>query len=116
MQEIDITQLPPHEVLIMCTEWKDAMVAEGKWDVIQADFDADVLCCPVHQYAKTNGLCKHTIGGTVKCSICGHYMCPGCMNHAVDVMSRVTGYLSIVSGWNAPKSQEFEDRKRYVGI
>jgi len=40
-------------------------------------------------------------------------MCPECMNHAADIMSRVTGYLQIVSGWNAAKKQEFEDRKRH---
>jgi anaerobic ribonucleoside-triphosphate reductase len=35
------------------------------------------------------------------------------MNHNVEIISRVTGYLSIVSGRNEAKKQEFEDRQRY---
>ena len=108
-----ITDLPPGEFLAVCAGWKEDMGKEGKWDEIQADFDADVRRCPVHQYATHHGLCKQTTGGTAKCPICGHYMCPGCMNHAADVMSRVTGYLQVISGWNVAKKQEFEDRKRY---
>ncbi|MCK4811705.1 MAG: hypothetical protein KAS74_05485 [Methanosarcinales archaeon] len=33
----------------------------------------------------------------------------------VEQLSRVTGYLQAVSGWNAAKRQELEDRKRYGG-
>ncbi|MCK4458686.1 MAG: hypothetical protein KAU52_03060 [Methanosarcinales archaeon] len=33
----------------------------------------------------------------------------------VEQLSRVTGYLQAVSGWNAAKKQELEDRKRYGG-
>jgi hypothetical protein len=109
----EITDLPPGEFLAVCAGWKEDMVKEGKWGEIQADFDANVLRCPVHQYVAAHGLCKQTTGGTAKCIICGHYMCPGCMNHAADVLSRVTGYLQVVSGWNVAKKQEFEDRKRY---
>lgn len=109
----EITDLPISEFLVICAGWKADMVKEGQWDEIQADFDANVLRCPVHQYAHARGLCKRTTGGTKKCPICGHYVCPECMNHAADVMSRVTGYIQIVSGWNVAKKQEFEDRKRY---
>jgi len=28
-------------------------------------------------------------------------------------MSRVTGYMQAVSGWNEAKKQELKDRKRY---
>jgi len=31
----------------------------------------------------------------------------------VDAISRVTGYMQVISGWNAAKKQEFEDRTRY---
>lgn len=110
---MSITDLPLFEFMAICAGWKADMEKEGKWDEIQADINLNVLKCPVHLYAQANGLCKRTIGGTKNCPICGNYMCPGCMNHASDVMSRVTGYLQVVSGWNVAKKQEFEDRKRY---
>ena len=97
----------------LCLEWKQDMITEGKWDEIQENIDSNVLRCPVHQFAARKGLCKKTVGGTARCPVCGHYMCPECHSHACDIMSRVTGYLQVVSGWNAPKKQEFEDRKRY---
>lgn len=114
MHEANITDLPSHEFIAVCAGWKADMEKEGKWDDIQKDIDLHVLNCPLHRYASVRGMCKRTTGGTEKCPICGNYMCPGCNSHAVDIMSRVTGYLSMVSGWNAPKSQEFEDRKRHT--
>lgn len=114
MEHDPITDLPLSEFLAICAGWKEDMQKEEKWDTIQADFDANVLSCPVHQYAKVHGLCKRTTGGTKKCQICGHYVCPGCLNHAADRMSRVTGYIQLVSGWNSAKTQEFEDRTRYT--
>lgn len=56
---------------------------------------------------------KEIVPSTTKCPLCGAYMCPDCGNHVVDVLSRVTGYLQVVSGWNEAKKQEFEDRHRY---
>ena len=38
---------------------------------------------------------------------------PGCGSHDVTQISRVTGYLQEVSGWNAGKQQELKDRQRY---
>jgi len=110
----DVTQLPPHEFLFVCEGWKADMIATSEWEEIQEDINSDVLKCPVHLYAKIRGICKRTTGGTQRCPVCGHYMCPDCMNHATDIMSRVTGYLQIVSSWNTAKKQEFEDRKRYT--
>jgi ribonucleoside-triphosphate reductase len=56
------------------------------------------------------------------CTTCGH-MTPGladrcgrCGSASVDHMSRITGYLSAVSGWNAGKRQELEDRLRVSGL
>lgn len=51
--------------------------------------------------------------GVHYCSICGDPICPGCNSHDVFQMSRVTGYLQDVSGWNAGKKQELKDRVRY---
>jgi anaerobic ribonucleoside-triphosphate reductase len=39
--------------------------------------------------------------------------CPNCGSSDVDHISRITGYLQAVSGWNSAKRQELEDRKRY---
>jgi anaerobic ribonucleoside-triphosphate reductase len=40
-------------------------------------------------------------------------MCPDCGNHNVSQLSRVTGYIGDVGGWNNAKKQELKDRKRY---
>lgn len=45
------------------------------------------------------------------CPVCGARTCP-CGSHDITIVSRVTGYLSDVSGWNAAKQQEFKDRVR----
>ena len=39
--------------------------------------------------------------------------CPNCGSAEVDHISRITGYLQAVSGWNKAKAQELKDRKRY---
>jgi len=110
---MDIINLSIQDFLVVCSEWKDAMKDDDKWDKIQNDFDTNPLVCPVHSYAKFHGLCKRATGGTSKCPICGHYMCPSCNSHKVDILSRITGYMQIVSGWNTAKKQEFEDRTRH---
>ncbi|MEA1895814.1 MAG: anaerobic ribonucleoside-triphosphate reductase [Euryarchaeota archaeon] len=40
-------------------------------------------------------------------------MCSTCGSHCVDQISRVTGYMQAVSGWNSAKKQEYEDRHRH---
>ncbi|MDO8724460.1 MAG: anaerobic ribonucleoside-triphosphate reductase [Candidatus Methanoperedens sp.] len=43
--------------------------------------------------------------------------CPNCESENVEHLSRVTGYIQAVSGWNEGKKQELKDRKRYgVGV
>jgi ribonucleoside-triphosphate reductase len=50
--------------------------------------------------------CRHIEGGIhVKCSNCG--------SDDVQLYSRITGYISPVSRWNAGKFQEFKDRTRF---
>jgi anaerobic ribonucleoside-triphosphate reductase len=39
--------------------------------------------------------------------------CPNCGSSDVDHISRITGYLQAVSGWNNAKKQELLDRRRY---
>lgn len=41
-----------------------------------------------------------------------HEACPGCGSKDVDHISRITGYLQTVSGWNSAKKQELKDRNR----
>ncbi len=38
--------------------------------------------------------------------------CPKCGSHNIDHLSRITGYLQSVDGWNAGKRQELVDRTR----
>lgn len=52
------------------------------------------------------------------CNDCGEISpglkeaCPVCKSDSIDFISRITGYLSNVSGWNNAKKQELIDRKR----
>ncbi len=39
--------------------------------------------------------------------------CENCGSSNIEQLSRVTGYIQSVSGWNAAKKQELEDRMRY---
>jgi hypothetical protein len=56
--------------------------------------------------------CMHDVqAGVHYCSICGEPTCE-CGSHDVSIVSRVTGYLSDVGGWNAAKRQELKDRQR----
>jgi anaerobic ribonucleoside-triphosphate reductase len=43
----------------------------------------------------------------------GSQCVPICSRHNVTQLSRVTGYIGDVKGWNAGKQQELKDRKRY---
>lgn len=49
--------------------------------------------------------------GITICPVCGDPTCP-CGSHDVEVVSRVTGYLSDIAGWNNGKRQELKDRQR----
>jgi hypothetical protein len=51
--------------------------------------------------------------GISYCSKCGVPVCPVCGSADVLAISRVTGYLSDVSGWGEGKRQELKDRHRY---
>lgn len=70
--------------------------------------------CPVHEYAgMLNESCKKTVDTIKTCPVCDKPMCPDCGNHNVSQLSRVTGYIGDVGGWNNAKKQELKDRKRY---
>ena len=73
----------------------------------------EISTCSINIYAQSNPPCLTTLPGTVNCPECGKPMCPVCHRHNVTQLSRVTGYVGNVSGWNEGKKQEFKDRKRY---
>ena len=60
-------------------------------------------------------LCIHDAPMTTiaYCQKCNMPVCPKCGTHDVVQISRVTGYYSDVTGWNAAKKQELRDRVRY---
>jgi len=70
--------------------------------------------CPVHKWAVENGRCYDRVGKVDWCPVCGNAYCPTCGNHNVLQLSRITGYIQDVSGWNAAKLQELKDRKRFT--
>jgi len=105
---IELLALPKREFLKVCMRWiKEEN--DGKL------MDVASTKCPLALWvAYNNAKCnKEMVANTAECPLCGHPMCPDCGNHCVEQLSRVTGYLSTVSGWNESKKQEFEDRTRY---
>jgi len=61
----------------------------------------------------TEDSCKHS-GYVIpqRCPVCGEMICPDCGSHNIQIVSRVTGYLSPVSNWSKGKQQELFDRTR----
>lgn len=65
--------------------------------------------CPLEH----NG-CSHTVTEKLEyCPVCNQPICPACGDHNVVQISRVTGYLADVSGFNNGKRAELIDRHRY---
>jgi|LGVE01.1.fsa_nt_gb hypothetical protein len=79
------------------------------------ELENDPTTCLLHQWVvNSRSKCKHDLVPlTAQCPLCGNPVCPDCMNHMVDQLSRVTGYMAPVSGYNAAKAQEFKDRTRH---
>jgi len=77
-------------------------------------------CPKCHSSAAVKKMCKNdtndcshdVVDGLAYCPECGEAMCPVCECHDVAQISRVTGYLQEVSGWNSGKQQELKDRHR----
>jgi hypothetical protein len=70
--------------------------------------DMTAMCVLDHCY------CEHGIVESIEtCPVCDEAICPKCGSHDVVQISRVTGYLQEVGGWNAGKRQELKDRVRY---
>ncbi|TRZ82325.1 oxidoreductase [bacterium] len=59
--------------------------------------------------------CGHDVMQMIDyCPLCGEAVCPECGTHDVAQISRITGYLQDVAGWNAAKKQELKDRHRTI--
>lgn len=104
--------MPKRDFVERCLAWKkefngDKLIAVGN----------PIKECPISLWViHNNAKCvRELVPNTAVCPMCGAPVCPDCMNHNVDVISRVTGYLSTVSGWNEAKKHEFEERNRYNG-
>jgi anaerobic ribonucleoside-triphosphate reductase len=78
------------------------------------------LMCKVDAYSIILGLkgknCRkgEVMAGTDLCPVCNRSACPNCWNHDVVSLSRVTGYVQDINGWNNGKRQELKDRQRYT--
>lgn len=61
--------------------------------------------------------CAKQIHETIAyCDTCGEPVCPGCGCHDVEAVTRITGYLNALSGFNRGKAQEVKDRVRYNAL
>jgi hypothetical protein len=88
----------------------------------ESDLVGEKKTCPDcgEQFAHLQKMCRldhchcthEVIIGIAHCPECGQPICPECGCHDVVQISRVTGYLQDVSGWNAGKQQELKDRTR----
>lgn len=128
-----LRDLPDNESLFKCHRCKSIFdIYSGGMHVLMALSGKDGVICPECKSDSTDLICKVdaysiylklsgkekcregiVINGTDICPICKTSMCPTCHNHSVVSLSRVTGYIQDVSGWNEAKKQELLDRKRY---
>jgi len=101
--------LPLHAYIARCKAWIDEF---NDGQAMKVD---NPLKCPVHIWVEHNkkACCHELVGTTAFCEVCGEACCPDCMNHSVQQISRVTGYMGNVAGWNAGKKEEFKNRKRH---
>ena len=105
----ELYAMPLHKFVKRCTDWCDEFNDGNKMSTT-----CDSVC-PVQLWVmhnKKNCTSESVVDTIATCKVCGAPMCPDCMNHNVHQLSRVTGYLSNVSGWNEAKKQELKDRNR----
>lgn len=102
-------------------EFIECAIEYNKENNIDFKLQKDEIC-PVHIFASTkNKPCMSVVSGIENCPLCKMPMCNICKNHNVSQMSRVTGYISIVSdkygqGWNNGKKEELKNRHRYNNL
>ena len=98
--------LPKQQFIDRCKTWLDEFNDGALLNL------EDSTKCPLHVWVVHNHQAcgRDLVGGIVNCEICGEPMCPDCSNHGVTQISRVTGYIQDIAGWNAGKKQELSDR------
>jgi anaerobic ribonucleoside-triphosphate reductase len=105
----ELYAMPLSRFVERCVAWCDEFNDAEMMDITEDNV------CPVQLwviYNKKNCPSETVVDLIASCKVCGEPMCPECSNHNVHQLSRVTGYLSNVSGWNAAKKQELKDRNR----
>ena len=112
MEPVELMNMPLSSLIERCEAWCKEF-NEGNPIKIKTPED-----CPIHQWVVHNKKrCGQTAVPAFKyCSVCGNPCCPNCYNHKVEQLSRITGYIGVVSSWNNAKKQELLDRKRYDGL
>lgn len=127
-----LRDLPGNESLFKCHRCKAVFdIYSGGLHILIALSGKDGVICPECKSESTELMCKVdsysvylkirgfncrqgvVINGTDICPICKTAICPECFNHSCVSLSRVTGYIQDISGWNEAKKQELIDRKRY---
>ena len=95
------------EYIDRCKAWMDEF-NDGKLMKVKIPTQ-----CPVHIWVEHNrkACCRELVANIKYCDVCGEACCPDCMNHSVQQLSRVTGYMGAVDGWNAGKKEELKNRR-----
>jgi len=80
---------------------------DGKCPICNDEKALATMCTLDH-----NG-CKHDMMTKIAyCPVCGEAVCPECGDHNVMQISRITGYMQSVDGFNNAKRAELRDRVR----
>lgn len=130
-----LRDLPDNESIFKCHKCKAIFdIYSGGLPVLMALSNKNGILCPECKSDSTELMCRVDaysvflklkgfncrediiINGTDICPVCKTSMCPECYNHAVVSLSRVTGYIQDVGGWNEAKKQELLDRHRYKNL
>jgi len=100
----DANKYKCHTCKLVLTE---EQLVNGNCPQCQSNYALKEMC------SRDNITCSHDIvDGLAYCPECGEPMCPECGCHDVSQISRITGYIADVAGFNAGKAQELKDRHR----
>lgn len=103
----DLKKLPKHMKRYKCTICMNAGFIEEKCPECGEE-KGIILMCPADHCE-----CHHLITEKLSyCPICGQAMCPVCGSHDVFQLTRITGYINDIGGFNNGKAQEVKDRVR----
>jgi len=107
----DLKKLPKHMIRYKCPICMTAGFVEHKCPECGED-KVLIIMCPVDHCD-----CHHLITEKLAyCPICDQPMCHICGSHDVAQMTRITGYINDVGGFNNGKAQEVKDRVRVNAV